>query len=202
MRVATENVLADFLREIRDIARVHKQQAEERRARVLVNGLGGGTTAAAGVKRSESKMTVSSSVGKGLDERAGGAAGEDLVEEDEREEDWEGKGSGSWIPGQGIAVHYEEIVEILLRHVAYPSELGRLALVWAVVLIGTLFFPLQNRRDHPRDRPPLAVRVHCLCARHYDPCDAIPHPGRLAQLGTSVRCHVRVQSLNEIWIRI
>lgn len=141
MRVATENVLADFLREIRDIARVHKQQAEERRARVLVNGLGGGTTAAAGVKRSESKMTVSSSVGKGLDERAGGAAGEDLVEEDEREEDWEGKGSGSWIPGQGIAVHYEEIVEILLRHVAYPSELGRLALVWAVVLIGTLFSP-------------------------------------------------------------
>lgn len=42
----------------------------------------------------------------------------------EEGEDWEGKGSGSWVPGQGVVVPYAEIVEILLRHVSYPSEFG------------------------------------------------------------------------------
>lgn len=115
-------MLADFLREIRDISKVQKQQAEERRARVLANGIGSSGGVGGGVKRSESKLTMSSALGRSLDDR------DKLVEEpeeavldEEREEEWEGKGSGSWIPGQGVAVHYEEIVEILLRHVAYPS---------------------------------------------------------------------------------
>jgi vacuole morphology and inheritance protein 14 len=119
VRVATENVLADFLREIRDIARVQKQLADERRARVLAGSSG---SSGGGVKRSESKLTMSSSLGRNTDDRDRLVEEpEEVAPEDEREEEWEGKGSGSWIPGQGVAVHYEEIVEILLRHVAYPS---------------------------------------------------------------------------------
>jgi vacuole morphology and inheritance protein 14 len=119
VRVATENVLADFLREIRDIARVQKQLADERRARVLAGSSG---SSGGGVKRSESKLTMSSSLGRNTDDRDRLVEEpEEVAPEDEREEEWEGKGSGSWIPGQGVAVHYEEIVEILLRHVASPS---------------------------------------------------------------------------------
>lgn len=117
-------MLADFLREIRDIARVQKQIAEERRARVFAaSGSQGG--ASSGVRRSESKPTMSSSLGRNIDDRDRLVEeSEEVAPEDEREEEWEGKGSGIWIPGQGVAVHYEEIVEILLRHVAYPSALS------------------------------------------------------------------------------
>lgn len=117
-------MLADFLREIRDIARVQKQIAEERRARVFAasGSQGGGSS---GVRRSESKLTMSSSLGRNTDDRDRLVEeSEEVAPEDEREEEWEGKGSGIWIPGQGVAVHYEEIVEILLRHVAYPSALS------------------------------------------------------------------------------
>lgn len=47
---------------------------------------------------------------------------EEGEESDQEGEEWEGKGSGSWVPGQGVVVPYAEIVEILLRHVSYPSK--------------------------------------------------------------------------------
>lgn len=117
VRVATENVLADFLREIREIAKVKKQQDLER---VLQQPPEIGRKS----KRSESKPSLSNEAGKP-------AGLESLWKEEDHAngegdglhcEEWEGKGSGSWIPGQGVLVRYEEIVDILLRHVSYPSK--------------------------------------------------------------------------------
>jgi vacuole morphology and inheritance protein 14 len=130
VRTATENVLADFLREIREIAKIKKQQSEEAQARVLANGgVAGGEHARRPLRRRESKTTMESSNAGGSEreswadeEEADGFGKVDGEEYDEDDgEDWQGKGSGSWIPGQGVVVPYAEIVDILLKHVTYPS---------------------------------------------------------------------------------
>ena len=132
VRTATENVLADFLREIRDIAKIKKQQSEEAQARVLANGgPANGDHTGRSLRRRDSKTTMESSTAGGSEreswaeeEEADGFGKADGGEDDDQsdEEDWQGKGSGSWIPGQGVVVPYAEIVDILLRHVTYPSE--------------------------------------------------------------------------------
>ena len=130
VRTATENVLADFLREIREIAKIKKQQTEQAQARILANGgAASGEHSQRPLRRRQSKTTMDSSAADSEraswaeEEEADGFGKADGDDEDESDdEDWEGKGSGSWIPGQGVVVPYAEIVEILLSHVTYPSE--------------------------------------------------------------------------------
>jgi hypothetical protein len=92
VRNAAHASLADFLREMARIASIKKQQAAE----VLAKKLAGGRR-----------------------ERDGD---DDAEENEEGGAIWQGTGSGEWVPGQGVPVHYREIVDILLRHVNYPGS--------------------------------------------------------------------------------
>ncbi|KAI5481035.1 ARM repeat-containing protein [Pseudohyphozyma bogoriensis] len=97
VRTATQNLLADFLKEIREIAEVEREIKER--------------SEGAGGRRGSSIRRAEDSDGEEGDD------GEDWPEEDEDEED-----SGEWIPGQGVEVHHAAIVEILLVHLSFPDE--------------------------------------------------------------------------------
>lgn len=40
----------------------------------------------------------------------------------EEEHEWEGEGSGAWVPGQGVYVDHAAIMDIIIQHLAYPGE--------------------------------------------------------------------------------
>lgn len=35
------------------------------------------------------------------------------------EHDWEGEGSGAWVPGQGVYVDHAAIMDIIIQHLSY-----------------------------------------------------------------------------------
>lgn len=119
MRLATENVLSEFLREIKHIAEVQEKQAEldrlKREERTL--------------RRRRSQQTVETDVGASrsnddaideVSEESATIGAED--DEDDEENEWEGEGSGAWQPGQGVFVDHAAIMDIIIQHLAYPGE--------------------------------------------------------------------------------
>ncbi|KAI0677307.1 ARM repeat-containing protein [Trametes maxima] len=112
VRVATEGLLADFLREIRDVTVVQRRQEEQVR-----------------VKR-ETTVTESSRRVDGeklpeitMDHPERGAFipehddvfDNDLENHDERHDEPDIRDIGAWVPGQGVRIDYAAIVEILLQ---------------------------------------------------------------------------------------
>ncbi len=43
-------------------------------------------------------------------------------EKSEEEHNWEGEGSGNWVPGQGVYVDHAAIMDIIIHHLSYPGE--------------------------------------------------------------------------------
>lgn len=111
--MAAESCLSDFLREIREIAKIKRLQQEEAETRARQRSL----------KRRGSKTTVASSLGEKEDWGPDDASSDTGAEPEYDEEGhWDEAGNGSWVPGQGVEVGYGAIVQILLKHVTYPSE--------------------------------------------------------------------------------
>ena len=100
IRTATQNVLADFLREIREVAEVGKMREEEWKEQ--------------GTSRSRSRSEELEQKEGAVDDVEGEEAYDDEVEDEE--------GSGEWIPGQGVQVDHAAIVEILLEHSSFPGQ--------------------------------------------------------------------------------
>lgn len=101
VRLAAENVLAEFLREIKYIANVQEKQAEadsRRRKRPA--------------ERKESKQTIEEDEVLETEEEESGDEGED----------WEGEGSGAWVPGQGVVVDHPAIMDIIIQHLIFAGE--------------------------------------------------------------------------------
>ncbi|OCF45938.1 vacuole morphology and inheritance protein 14 [Kwoniella heveanensis CBS 569] len=133
VRLATENVLAEFLREIKYIARVQEKQAEADRVR----------RESRSVRTRGSKHTLESAVED--DDEA--IADETMTSDSRFEEgdgddgangdnDWEGEGSGNWVPGQGVYVDHAAIMDIIIQHLSYPDELVQsTAMEWILTFL-------------------------------------------------------------------
>jgi vacuole morphology and inheritance protein 14 len=112
IRTATQNVLADFLRETREVAEVQKMREEEWRNRHEEIGHSQPTS-----PRPKS-LTLENE-----DDRFESPVYDDPSREDSRSyEVDEGEGSGAWIPGQGVKIDHAAIVEILLQHLSFPGS--------------------------------------------------------------------------------
>ena len=113
IRTATQNVLADFLREIREVAEVQRARDEGGWTKAGENGEGE-------LSRRASEM---SALDRGEDadeaEQVEGDAADDVDESFGEEGD--GDESGEWVPGQGVVVDHAAIVEILLQHLSFPG---------------------------------------------------------------------------------
>jgi vacuole morphology and inheritance protein 14 len=117
VRLATENVLAEFLREIKYIATVQEKHAETIRNQ---------REAKLSRKRENKQKTETSTVAD--DESAVESEVERDDDQDEgddqggEEQEWEGEGSGNWVPGQGVFVDHTAIMDIIIQHLSYPGE--------------------------------------------------------------------------------
>jgi vacuole morphology and inheritance protein 14 len=109
VRIAAENLLSEFLREIKYIATVQeKQEAESRRRR----------------RKAEPKERENKPIAEAEEETVNGAveeSSEDGSEEGEGDEEWEGEGSGAWVPGQGVAVDHPAIMDIVIQHLIFAG---------------------------------------------------------------------------------
>lgn len=117
VRVATANVLADFLREIREAAEVARirGEAEARRAQ----------------KEKEKQAQAQSqervaAVDEGAEEEKREADGEegrkDGAEELEEKNEALEEGDEDWMPAPEVRIDYAAIMEILINHITYPGE--------------------------------------------------------------------------------
>ena len=117
VRLATENVLAEFLREIKYIATVQEKHAETERGRREAKEL----------RRRGSKQTMDSAATdpeeailmEDDETTADGHEGANIEADDH---EWEGEGSGAWVPGQGVFVDHAAIMDIIIQHLSYPGE--------------------------------------------------------------------------------
>jgi vacuole morphology and inheritance protein 14 len=128
VRLATENVLSEFLREIKCIAEVQEKQAELDRQR---------RESRAVLRKRSSRQTMQSTaegndgaIADDNDEHAGdGDDGGETTADDEvagTEQEWEGEGSGMWQPGQGVFIDHAAIMDIIIQHLSYPGKLARI----------------------------------------------------------------------------
>lgn len=126
IRTATQNVLADFLREIREVAEVRKVREEDGRRRRRSSATAGTTTGRSRRTSQSSESGKSTTDEKiGMEENGAHRSEEDDIDDDGNsfvDDGDEGEGSGVWIPGQGVIVDHGAIVEILLQHLAVPDE--------------------------------------------------------------------------------
>ncbi|KAG8935769.1 hypothetical protein FRC00_010443, partial [Tulasnella sp. 408] len=113
VRVSTENLLAEFLQEVRDIAIAQKRREDKLRKE----------KEAAARKEGEPDSNESAL----LTSERGGAfiRGEDDEDEDMQSEVGDesyDRDTGAWIPGQGVTVNHPAIVEILIRQLVQPHD--------------------------------------------------------------------------------
>lgn len=111
VRLSAENCLSEFLREIKYIADVQEKQADterQTRERRQMN------------RPTKQKM-------KDIGEEGDTALDTDEEPEEpelEGGEEWEGEGSGAWVPGQGVVIDYAAIMDIIIQHLSYPGKLA------------------------------------------------------------------------------
>lgn len=98
--------MSEFLREIKYIADVQEKQADtERQTR----------------ERRQTARPMKQKM-KDIGEEGDTALDTDEEPEDgEGGEDWEGEGSGAWVPGQGVVIDYSAIMDIIIQHLSYPG---------------------------------------------------------------------------------
>ncbi|TFK94207.1 ARM repeat-containing protein [Polyporus arcularius HHB13444] len=114
VRVATESLLADFLREIREVTLVQKRAEEQFKAKREA-------TVTEQPRRTDAEKDKLPDITMDHDaERApfltenDDVFDNDLETPDEKQEEEEVRDTGAWIPGQGVRIDYAAIVEILL----------------------------------------------------------------------------------------
>lgn len=105
VRGATENLLAEFRREIRHIA-THQEKMLE----------------ADHKKRPEKRNSRQTSDSIPI-EYNDSAIDDDEGEDGDDDDEWDGEGSGEWEPGQSTIVDYAAIMDIIVDHLSYPGEL-------------------------------------------------------------------------------
>ncbi|KAF7332341.1 Heat repeat containing protein [Mycena kentingensis (nom. inval.)] len=111
VRVATETLLADFVREIRDITIVRKRADEKAKsqrdaASIKQSDHGDDRLPEFSVDPSERAVFLPEN-----DERS--TYGEDL--KDDAPTDIDYRDTGAWVPGQGVKIDYDAIIEILIQ---------------------------------------------------------------------------------------
>ncbi|OCH88327.1 ARM repeat-containing protein [Obba rivulosa] len=116
VRVATENLLADFLREIRDVTLVQKRNEEQlksKRATPLVD-----QPRRADVDK-EGLLDITldhAQPATFMSESEAGTFDDDVIgSPDEKQSDQDGRDAGNWVPGLGVKIEYAAIVEILIQ---------------------------------------------------------------------------------------
>ncbi|KAI0375893.1 ARM repeat-containing protein [Pilatotrama ljubarskyi] len=112
VRVATESLLADFLREIRDVTMVQKRQEEQARARREAT-ITESSRRADGEKLPE--ITMDHPERGAFISEHDDVFDNDLEDNHDRHDDQEIRDTGAWVPGQGVRIDYAAIVEILLQ---------------------------------------------------------------------------------------
>ncbi|PIL37367.1 hypothetical protein GSI_01060 [Ganoderma sinense ZZ0214-1] len=114
VRVATEGLLADFLREIREVTVVQRRHEEQLKAKREA-------TVMEASRRAEAEKEKLPDITMEHHERASfipendDVFDNDLETPEEKQEDQELRDSGAWLPGQGVRIDYAAIVEILLK---------------------------------------------------------------------------------------
>jgi len=114
-------VLAEFLREIKYIAMVQEKQIETERTKRDAKEL----------RRRGSKHTMDSTntdqeEAIELDEEVSPIDPVETCIEGE-EHEWEGEGTGAWVPGQGVYVDHAAIMDIVIQHLSYPGKFADLS---------------------------------------------------------------------------
>ncbi|KAK6908076.1 hypothetical protein I203_102077 [Kwoniella mangroviensis CBS 8507] len=129
VRLATENVLAEFLREIKYIAQVQEKQAEENRLKKETRS----------VRTRGSRHTLESAIedeDEAIVDESMTTTTQSGYDHDEDDNDWEGEGSGNWVPGQGVFVDHAAIMDIIIQHLSYPDELVQsTAMEWILTFL-------------------------------------------------------------------
>ncbi|KAL6305771.1 ARM repeat-containing protein [Sparassis latifolia] len=115
VRIATENLLADFLREIREVTIVQKRFEEQLKAKREA-------AAAEQVRKAENEKEklqdftlVNSERGAFIPEGDHAVDDRSDVSPDEKQSEHDGRDVGNWIPGQGVKIDYAAIVEIMIQ---------------------------------------------------------------------------------------
>lgn len=110
--------MAEFLREIKYIATVQEKHAETERGRREAKDL----------RRRGSKQTMDSATDPEeavlLEDDETTADGHEGGQVEGDEHEWEGEGSGAWVPGQGVYVDHAAIMDIIIQHLSYPGRLN------------------------------------------------------------------------------
>ncbi|KAG8899926.1 hypothetical protein FRB99_006354 [Tulasnella sp. 403] len=126
VRVSTENLLAEFLQEVRDIAIAQKRREEKLRAQkeqeALVAQEKAGSRSLSDQEPLPDITVVQSD--KAAFIRGDDASGNEDTEPDGTDagDDTQDRDTGAWIPGQGVMVNHAAIVEILIRQLDSPHD--------------------------------------------------------------------------------
>ncbi|OSX59406.1 hypothetical protein POSPLADRAFT_1151047 [Postia placenta MAD-698-R-SB12] len=112
VRVATENLLADFLREICEVTAVQQRSEEQLKAKR--------EAAAEQSRRADPEKERSQDLSAPVSERGAFLPDNEHVLVDESplaspDEKQDGRDAGHWVPGQGVKIDYAAIVEILIQ---------------------------------------------------------------------------------------
>ncbi|KAG6817894.1 hypothetical protein H0H87_001726 [Tephrocybe sp. NHM501043] len=113
VRVATETLLADFLREIRDVSIVRRELDSQAKIQTPAESL-----QHADVHEKLPELTLETSeraVFINDNEYPPSIDGESLVRDDAASTNVDDRDIGAWIPGQGVKVDYPAIVEIMIQ---------------------------------------------------------------------------------------
>lgn len=112
VRVATENLLADFLREICEVTAVQQRSEEQLKAKR--------EAAAEQSRRADPEKERSQDLSAPVSEQGAFLPDNEHVLVDESplaspDEKQDGRDAGHWVPGQGVKIDYAAIVEILIQ---------------------------------------------------------------------------------------
>ncbi|KAG6854348.1 hypothetical protein C0991_007853 [Blastosporella zonata] len=113
VRVATETLLADFLREIRDVSIVRRELDSQTKTQTPAESLQHSE-----IQEKLPELTLETSeraVFINDNEYPPSVDGESLVRDDGASTNVDDRDIGAWIPGQGVKVDYAAIVEILIQ---------------------------------------------------------------------------------------
>ncbi|KAI0353073.1 ARM repeat-containing protein [Trametes cingulata] len=114
VRVATESLLAEFLREIRHVTMVQKRQEEQARARREAT-ITESSRRADGDREKLPEITMDHPERGAFISEHDDVFDNDLEDSSDRHDDQETRDTGAWVPGQGVRIDYAAIVEILLQ---------------------------------------------------------------------------------------
>ncbi|CAG8589814.1 12652_t:CDS:10 [Acaulospora morrowiae] len=135
VRYTTSVVLANFLAEIREAVEVKEQQKQQAMKAYFVEqqrklAAASETASEAGESVKDSNVSIDgddAALGKPGVYSLDGDINWDSISMNETE----GRGKGSWVPGQGVVIDYIRIVEILMPHLSsQEEEIQATALKW------------------------------------------------------------------------